>query len=474
MSREISPNSATYNLVHSFNCHCNSHTQPICDQDMISNLKVQVFTKDQNKKNYTNLLSMYQNLQKEFEKISDQKRLHEIALNQLELDERNKTILELKNSNENLFNELNERIAMNKKIYNENNKLFQELENLTCEGDNLQAQIHQQEEILRRTTHDKDEIKKKLINLNQINSKQENDLHDLNIQINQLNLQNDNQVNILKNKNDQNYGIKNNLNEEKNINKNLVIELKSKESTIITSQQELNRNNENINLIQNDINKIGNSINKNNEDISVINNNILKEKSVLSQLTIDNQQFNNSIRDKDTQIGQINKDNSILKHGNSDINCQNEKLCKCLQEYKKHLNLLISQNKILTNEIQCLLSRDNELKSILERDNHLRDIQFENGQLIKDGNEKLTSCLGFGKEIPIEKENNNNISIKRTYSIDGNNGIKIMDSPSRKQLGNYVVDDKKPEREINQSIYNNKFEENKENLSQNYFNVNEN
>ena len=452
MSRGISPNSTVY----SCDCHYNSHQQLNYSQDMISNLKAQVFHKDQNKKNYNNLLSMYNNLQEEVGKISDQKRLHEIALNQLEVDERNNNILELKNANENLFNELNKKIEMNKKLYNENNKLFQELENMTRESDNLKIQIHGQEEILRRTAYDKDEIKNKLMNLSQIKGKQENDLHDLNIQINKLNIQNDTQINILKNKNEQNYDIINILNEEKNINKNLIIELKSKESSIIAHQQELNRGNDNINLIQNDINKIENIINKNSEDISVINTNILKEQTAISQLTLNNQQFNNSIRDKGIQIEQINKDNSILKQDNSVINCQNEKLCKCLKEYKNHLNLLISQNKILAKEIQSLLSRDSELKSILERDNHLKDVQFENQQIIKNYNEKLTSCLGFGKEVPIEDKAN--VSIKRTYSIDGNNGIKIMDSPSRKQVTNYAVNEKVPEREINHSIYNNKNE----------------
>ena len=53
---------------------------------------------------------------------------HEIALCQLESDCRNNSIIELKNKNENLFNELNEKIALNKKLYNENNALFRELE----------------------------------------------------------------------------------------------------------------------------------------------------------------------------------------------------------------------------------------------------------------------------------------------------------------------------------------------------------
>ena len=452
MSRGISPNSTTYELINS--CSCPSHKQVISDQDMFSNLKVQVFTKDQNRKNYQNLLLMYQKLQDDFSKISDQKRIQEIALHEIETDERNKAILELKHTNENIFNELNEKIAMNKNLYNENNKLFQELENRTTQGDNLQVQIEEQKERIRRITCDTEEIRKKIINLNQIKERQEHDINELSLQINNLNLHNDDQVNILKNKNVQNCDIINILNEEKHINKNLQIELKGKESDIISNQQQLNRDNDNINLIKNDINNIEIVLKKNSEDISVVNNNILKETSIINQLNIDNTQLNNCVREKDEHIKQINNDNNILKQDNSEINCQNEKLSKCLQGYKKHLNILISQNKILVNEIQTLFSRDNELKNILERDEHLKDIQFENEQFIKNCKENVIACLNNPVYVEENNTNINNNTIKRTYSIDGNKGLNIMDSPIRKK--GYIDDTNigMEEREINSSMSN--------------------
>ena len=94
---------------------------------MLSQLKVQVFEKDQNKGNYNNLLSKFKKLQDELAKISEIKKQHEASLKQFETDQRNKDIIDLKNKNENLFNELNERIALNKKLYRENNNLFREL-----------------------------------------------------------------------------------------------------------------------------------------------------------------------------------------------------------------------------------------------------------------------------------------------------------------------------------------------------------
>ena len=124
MSRGTSPHSITYELNNS----CDSYKEEFCKQDTLSQLKVQVFEKDQNKKNYRNLLSMFNSLQGELAKISEQKKHHEIALQQIETDERNLAISELKIKNENLFNELNNKIVLNKKLYSENNSLFRELE----------------------------------------------------------------------------------------------------------------------------------------------------------------------------------------------------------------------------------------------------------------------------------------------------------------------------------------------------------
>ena len=470
MSRGISPKSASHELCNSC-CSCREIICNNCNHDMISNLKVQVFAKDQNKKNFQNLLSMYHKLEEELLKISEQKKIHEIALNQLESDGRNNSIIELKNRNENLFNELNEKIALNKKLYNENNKLFQELEARTAQSEHLEDQINEQEELIRTLNCDNQEIKNKVICLSQMKEKQENDIHELTIQINKFNLQSNDQVNILKNKNGQNFEIINVLQEEKNINKNLQIELKSKENTIISNQQQLNRNNDNIHLIQNDINNVENIIKKDSEDISIVNNNILKETSLINQLKVDNQQLNNLVKDRDLHINQLNNDNNILKQDNNVLNCQNEKICKLLDAYKKHLSLLISQNKKISCEIQFLLSRDNELKTILERDNHLKDVQFENDQFMNNSIEQIGKCLeGGGITTTVEKKT----TVKRTYSIDGNNGINLMDSPSLNKSASFI-EKINNDNEINRSLSGNiNIDNNKLNLSQNYFHMNEN
>jgi hypothetical protein len=330
--------------------------------------------------------------------------------------------------------------------------------------------MHEQEELIRKLSCDKDEVKNKVICLSQVKEKQENDIHNLTIQINKLNLQNDDQGNILKNKHGQNYEIIDYLNEEKNINKNLKIELQSTESTLMSSQQKLNRDNDNIHIIQSNINNITNIIKKNSEDISIINNNLLNETSIIKQLDVDKCELNNLIGDRDEHIKQLNNDNNIIKQNNSELNCQNNKIGSLLEAYKKHLSILYCQNKKLSNEIKCLLARDDELRTILQRDDHLREVRFENEQFMNNTNEIIRDNIDVGDTI-VEKKT----TIKRTYSIDGNNGLKIMDSPNiKKSVNNIERINSLSNRKITSNISENNNQRNNLQSSQEYLDINDN
>ena len=415
MSREDSPNSNSYE----YNSNNSSpNRKAIPEQDMLSQLKVKVFEKDQNKGNYNNLLSKFKKLQDELAKISEIKKQHEASLKQFETDQRNKDIIDLKNKNENLFNDLNERIALNKKLYRENNNLFRELESKTQENMELQEQIWNQEYLLQRLSCEKEDIEKKIYNLTQIKGKQDKQILDLTSQINILSAKNDDQSNLLKNRNDKNIKLINELNEEKNIYKNLTIELRNKEVNLASCQQKLNCANDDIKALQNNIDNLTNLLTRNKEEISTVDKNLLKESTVLNQLISNNTHLNELVEDRNNHIKTLNIDNDIIKKNNSELNCDNTKFKNLIQAYKKHLILLISQNKKLVAEIQFLLGRDKELRNILERDNYLQDIRYENDNLINSSLEKIKACLDSDPKQTIEEPKTS--SIKKTYSIERN------------------------------------------------------
>ena len=392
-----------------------TYKNTIIDQDMLSQLKVQVFELDQGRRNYENLLAKFHKLQEDIDNIIKVKNQHEISLRQQESDESNLLIADLKAKNENLFNELNEKIALNKKLYNENNALFRELESRKKENKCLQDEICKQEEILRNLTYEKDSIEKKVFNLSKIKEKQELDLINFKEEINQLNFKNDDQNNMIKNRSGQNINIYNQLNEEKILNKNLIFELRDKESNVMNNQQKLNVLNENINRLQSEVDNLTNCINKNNNDISVINDNLINETNALNQLISDNSNMNNNIHDREIEIKNITNENETLKQDNKILNDDANKINNIVEIYKKHLILLVIQNKKIAAEIQLLIGRDAEIKTILDRINYLKDISEENDREVTNSIERIK---------PHIDENNfecssNNISMRRTYSFEG-------------------------------------------------------
>ena len=428
MSRGVSPNSS----INQFSKSCSSFKTTFCDQDAISQLKYQVFEKDQNKKNYQKLLNLYHELQDKIKNISEQKKNFEFAIKQIETNEKSKAIIDLKNKNDFLFNELNEKIALNKKLYNENNNLFHELESKAAHNQNLQDKVQEQQLFANRLNHDKDQLRSRILSLGQIKEKQENDIQNLNIQINQISFDNNSQENCLKTKNGQNFELMNTLNDEKNINKSLIVELRNRESNLISSQQKLTRDNDTIKLMQNDITNLTNIIKKNADDFSVTQNNLINETSVLNQVSADNQHFQSLIKDRDDHINQITNENNIIKRDNTELNCYNDKSNRLLISYKKHLNLLLAQNKKLSIEIQTLIGRDTELRKILERDDHLSDIRFENEQVVRNSNEKLSQII----DDPI-MDSNMTTSISRNYSMNNTDNRNYRKHPISSR--NYMI-----------------------------------
>ena len=220
MSRSISPNSRTYEL------NTTSHTpyrNALIEQEMLSQLKGEVFGKGQKRLNYDNLLAKYHKLQEDLEKLIQIKNQHLVSLNQLESDEKNLLINELKNKNDNLLIQLNDRIAINNKLYNENIALFKEMESKKKENQDLKNEILRQEDLLRRLSFEKDEIEKKIFNLNQIREKQEMDIFNFNEEKFNINNQNAEKGNLILSRSGENADIYNEINDEKIINKNLIL-----------------------------------------------------------------------------------------------------------------------------------------------------------------------------------------------------------------------------------------------------------
>ena len=304
-------------------------------------------------------------------------------------------IFELKNKNDNLKNEIDEKNCLNKKLYGENNNLFQILEGKTCDNENLQEQICHQENILSRLNNDKLTLSNNITNLNQLRDKHTKDIQNLNCEINSLN-KDSNELDIsLRNRQSQNEQLINECNTIKCMNTKLFNDLKEKECSLAKNQEELFCLKENISRLQSDLNNFNCLNQKTADDISCTNNSLIKEISIKKNLENENTKLNCLINDRDAKIQQVNSDNEILKCANSGNNSDNILLNKKAEAYKKHILILTDQNEKLSCELENIINRDSQLLNTLGRDTYLRAVQYENKNVI---NSSLDCLQAFSKQ----------------------------------------------------------------------------
>jgi len=391
MRRSISPNRITYELNKSSNNISTSfHTSFLSQNDTISNLKLQVFEKGQSRQDYQNLLSRYHILKSDLEKITKAKKNNEILLNNQENEEKNYLISQLKNANDILFEKINAQIAKNKKLYYENNLLYKEIGMECCQNEELKEQISQQEKLIGKLSYEKDEIEKNIYKLSEQREKQEINIINFSQEINKINSENNNKNNMIQNKQGENMDIFKQINEEKNVNKSLIEEIKIKEKNISENQNKLGIIHKKINLYENNINNFKNVINKNYDEINDININMVQEKNSTEKLINENNNINNLIYNREAEMNNIKEENAILNKDNIIINQTNNEIYEKILKYKNYLIFLVCQNKNLVSEIQLILGRDDEIKNILKRTSDLKSTLQENKNLIiNSGNENL-------------------------------------------------------------------------------------
>ena len=105
----------------------NPSLETMQQNDVIAQLKSQIFDLEQNEKNYEVLLNKYKSLSNEASILNEEKIRLEYEL-KIKNRDKNKIISNLNTEVKNLKNALNEKLATNKILFNDNNNLFVSLE----------------------------------------------------------------------------------------------------------------------------------------------------------------------------------------------------------------------------------------------------------------------------------------------------------------------------------------------------------
>ena len=378
---------------------------------LISQLKAEIFEKEQNERNFALLQSKFRNLQNDFQLLSEAKLHLEYELRN-KTDNGNKAISSLKAQNENILNELNDKLAMNKKLYNDNNNLYKTLESKNSENLSLRDQISDQERMLSQLTNDKNNMERTILNLNQSREQQGTNIKNLQDEVDRLHYKND-----LQNKNliaqvERNEQLMKELDNQIIENKNLQGKLQSKNENLNTTRRQLGNANQTIDKMEQDLNALNYTLSRCKNDACAMNNNLSKETAMRQQIEKNNERLEMMIQDRNNEIKSLNNENDSMKMSLDALNGDRQQLTDELEKYKKHILILTEQNDKLANELEEVLDRDMKLRMQLNRTERLEMVIDQNRNILENSLDNLKAG-----------NNKNDSFMKRTYEVDNNKGI---------------------------------------------------
>ena len=394
---------------------------------LISNLKSELFEKEQNRKDYNILENNYNKLKEEILYISNEKQKIKNKYSK-SINEDNNIINKYQTDNENINEELNKKNLLNKKLYEENNEMYQILESKAFEKKKYIDKIKEQKIKIKKLKAEKNNFENLICELNIIQKKQEKDIDNLKEGINLLNKNINNYNSNCTLKNEKNEKIISTLSEEKNLKKILKSRLKKKDFELNKLSREFSEIKITLNELEENLNNKKNEYNIIKEEIDKLNNDYAKESTKKINLINDNKNINEIIKTKEKNIKKLNEENNQLKKSNTDLIY----FCTNLQNkdniYKNHILTMTEQNGKLSNELENIINDDENIIYKLTRVDYLKNIKEENKEIISSSLTELKNHfikygnMGANSDCSIDNTNNNKIYLNtyNTINIDNN------------------------------------------------------
>ena len=403
----------------------------------ICDLQSEIEKRIQNTPDYSQLESLFVQLENKVQNLSEEKLQIEYELRQKTKEDK-RLISELKNENDNLIKEINNKSLIIEKIYLDNNDLYAELESKTKDNQYLKEQLIKQNDVLKKINKDRNNLQYNLNDLNILKNQDYSDIQELKAQINFLTKENENNDLELDKLVEINNQCLDELNEEENINIKLRNIIKEKDNEIKQNTHELELTNDRLKKLGNDFNNLNIDINEEEENINLLDENLIKESQIRDDLMNKNQQLSDLITEKECQIEELNKENIIEKNNLDDINKDISSLDDKIEEYKKHIINLTDINELLSKELRDIIEVDEQMKNnAIDRIQYLKGLKEDNKYIINQSLKNLKNymenngnkgCYIKTEKITDENENDteiNNIKKEKTnkkfFSFKDNN-----------------------------------------------------
>lgn len=255
-----------------------------------------------------------------------------------------KQINDLKYDNENLQNNLNEKISLNKKLYNDNNTLYKTLENKNSEIESLINKINEQDDKLNKINQDNSNLEQNVFTLQDQKQSQKLRIDNLTIDLERLKKLNDDNQKLIKRLDTEKIELMAKLDEIRFELKNTIGKLNSKEDNLNFTQMQLDGANKNIVDLQNNISELDQQLTRNKLENNSLNSNLLKERNVRYDCEKNNEILQSYLKEKNNDIKKLYMEIDTLKIQNERLNMEKVKNLGEIDLYKNHVLTLSEAN----------------------------------------------------------------------------------------------------------------------------------
>lgn len=333
---------------------------------IISKLKSHVFDLEQQERDLEALSKRYNQLQRDFDLLNENKRRLECELKQRD-DTYNQKICNLRGENENLQISHNEKMSLNKKLFGDNENLAKTIDCKCSEIQDLTNKVNELNNKLSKLLCDKKDLEGKVDNLKNIRDQQNDEINKLiedNMKLSQICQDQDE---ALKQNERDRQGLNDQIDGLRSQQDNMGGKLRAHGNDILRSQNALDKLNDENDGLEDEIKDYEtqfDNFRKNNDNLQ---NDIAKEKALRGDKDKQNDKIKSIINKTEKQIDDLNHDYENLQAEQMQTEAEEKSLENENDKLREHLNLLTCQNRKLIDELAVVLNQDNKMKDLLSR-----------------------------------------------------------------------------------------------------------
>lgn len=345
--------------------------------NLISELKQQVFELEQHEKDYDALNQRYKQLQNEFSLLSNAKLSLEYKLKQID-ENYNRKINEMRGDNENSQMAYNEKTSINKKLFSHNDILGKQLELKESQIFDLNAKLSELNSHIERTDEEKAGLQKMIQGLNEFNGNQNTEINKLKEDQQKLSLICQEQDHTMKVGDQEKQQLQRQIDENNYNIQNLSGKLQAHSDNLNNLQIQLNNLKAINSKLENNIHDYEKQFDIFKEENNNLKNNLFGQKKARTDEEQKNEQLGNIINEKERQLNKLNQDYETLKmllgRENEDKMANqmvNDKL-------RGHIYTLSKQNDNLIKEINKVIDEDDIMKKKINRKDRIMTLLRNN------------------------------------------------------------------------------------------------